>query len=238
MSLSDAGRPGGRVIMGLQSKGLDEVSSQARDAIRITTEENEEKFLARVREKARAKASEIISQAMAECREIKDKAGQEGYQEGMSRADQEIQTHKEQLGRDMGSALEALKKEKHKIWQSHRQDMTLILKASVEKILGVEINSQRTRVLESLLNQAMDQVEQKSVLTLTVCSQDEKLIRELLDKARESNPDIGTCKIKTSKKIKSGGLILENGTGVVDNTIDSRYAQIREIVDQISLEEE
>ncbi|MFW6005142.1 MAG: FliH/SctL family protein [Desulfonatronovibrionaceae bacterium] len=236
--MSDAGRTGGRVIMGLQSKALDEVSSQARDAIRLATEENEEKFLARVKEKARAKASEIISQAMAECKEIRKKAGQEGYQEGLTRAGQEIKARKDQLSQDLGSALKALQKEKHKIWQSHRQDITLILKASVEKILGLEINSQRTRVLESLLDQAMEQVEQKKALTLTVCSQDEKLVRELLDKARENNPDLGTCKIKTSSKIKSGGLILENGTGVVDNTIDSRYAQVKEIVDQISLEED
>lgn len=240
MSLSDASRKfsGGRVIMGMQSRALDEINSEARNAVRIATPETEEKFLQRVREKAREKAAEVINSAMTEARVIRQKASEEGRKEGLSKADDEISAMKDKLKSDVAQIFSNLKKEKLKIWEEYRQDMVLVLKASVDKVLGIEISEKRTQVLESLLNQSLELTESNKKLTITVCQEDEQTVRDLLQKAEEKYPEMGTCRVKSSKKIKKGGLILENGKGVVDNTLESRYNEIKKIVDQLSLSEE
>ena len=224
--------------MGLQSRNLDEVSENLRNSIRIDTPETEEKFLERVREKAKTKASEVINNAMAEARKIRQKARDKGHREGMDLAEEEIRAVKDDLTSNVGKIFSNLKKEKKKIWEEHRQDMVFVLKASVERILGIEIQENRLRILESLLDQSLDLVESSKELTLTVSKDDLEIINELLDRAREKHPIVNNCRVKSSKKIKKGGLILENGNGVVDNTLDSRYEQVKKIVEQISLSED
>ena len=229
---------GGRIIMGLQSRNLDEVSENLRNSIRIDTPETEEKFLERVREKAKTKASEVINNAMAEARKIRQKARDKGHREGMDLAEEEIRAVKDDLASNVGKIFSNLKKEKKKIWEGHRQDMVLVLKASVERILGIEMRENRHSILESLLDQSLDLVESSKELSLTVSKDDMEIISELLDRAGEKHPIVNKCRVKSSNKIKKGGLILENGNGIVDNTLDSRYEQIKKIVEQISLSEE
>lgn len=240
MSLSDAQRKfsGGRVIIGLQTRDLDEMNMEAGNAIRIATPETEERFLERVREKARQKAAQIITQAMQEARQIREKAREEGLSQGLAQADEEISAIKDELSSNVGKIFSNLKKEKLKIWDEHRQDMVLVLKASVDKVLGIELSENRTRVMESLMHQALELVESTKELTLAVCPEDEEVIKSLLEQAREKRPEIGSYRIKASGKIKKGGLILENGNGVVDNSIDSRFEQIRKVIAEISLSEE
>lgn len=240
MSSSDAARRirGGRVIMGLRTRDLDEVNAQARSSIRIDTPETEARFLERVRERAREKASTLISEAMTEARTIRQKAMDEGHREGLARADEELQTMKDELSSDVATIFSNLKQEKKKIWEEYRQDMIFVLKASIDRILGMEISENRARIMESLLDQSLELAESNKELSISVSSDDEQTVRELLEMAREKHPEIGSCRIKSSEKIKKGGLILENGNGVVDNTLDSRYEQIKQIVDQLSLSEE
>ncbi len=240
MSLSDAPRKitGGRVIMGLRTRDLEEVNAESRQAVRIDTPETEARFLERVREKARGKASEIINQAMTEAKEIRNKAREEGRARGMARADQEIQATREELSSNMGKVIASLKNEQSKIRNEYLQDMVLVLRASVEKILGLEIQENRINILESLLDQSLDLAESNKKLTLTVSPDDEEILKELLENAREKYPVVEGCRIKSSAKIKKGGLILENGNGMVDNTLDSRFEQIKKIVEQVSLEED
>ncbi|MFN2267739.1 MAG: FliH/SctL family protein [Desulfonatronovibrio sp.] len=238
--MSDASKKfrGGRVIMGMQSRALDELNSEARNAVRLATPETEEKFLERVREKARAKAAEVINSAMAEARVIREKASKEGRKQGLSKADEEIAAMKDQLKSDVAQIFSNLKKEKIKIWDEYRLDMVMVLKASVDKVLGIEMSENRTKILESLLNQSLELVESSKEMTITVCQEDEQTVRDLLQKAEEKYPEMGTCRVKSSKKIKKGGLILENGSGVVDNTLESRYNEIKKIVEQLSLSQE
>ncbi|WP_028574041.1 FliH/SctL family protein [Desulfonatronovibrio hydrogenovorans] len=240
MSLSDASPKfkGGRVIIGLQSRALDEMDLEARNSIRLATPETEEKFLERVRERAGQKASEIISKAMAEAKEIKQKASEQGFEQGLSKSRREIDTVKESLSKDVARIFANLKQEKHKIWTRYRQDMVLVLRTSLERILGIEIEKNRAEILGILMDQALELVERGKELSLTVSPKDQELIEELMERAREKHPDIGNCRVKVSEKIKKGGLILENGSGVADNTLDSRYKQVKEIVDRISLDED
>ncbi|MFO7727211.1 MAG: FliH/SctL family protein [Desulfonatronovibrio sp.] len=240
MSLSDAPRKirGGRVIMGLRTRDLEEVNAESRQAIRIDTPETEARFLERVREKARQKASEIINQAMTEAKAIKHKAAEEGRTQGMTKADQEIQATRNELSSSIGKVISSLKNEKDKIRDEYRQDMVLVLRASVEKILGLEIQENRINILESLLDQSLDLAESNKKLTLTVSPDDEQILKELLENASEKHPVVEGCRVKSSAKIKKGGLILENGNGMVDNTLDSRYEQIKKIVEQVSLAED
>ncbi len=240
MSLSDPVPKfrGGRVIMGLQTRNLDEVNAQARNLVRMDTPETEARFLEKVREKARTAASEIISKAMVEAREIRLKAYEEGRNEGLSQAAGEILAKKEELSSSISKIFLNLNAEKQKLWNDYRQDIIFVLMTSIDKILGMEVSKNRIEIMQSLLDQSLELVDRSRELNITVSRDDEQIVKEMLERAREIHPELLNYRIRPSSTVKKGGLILENGTGVVDNTLDSRYRQVKEIVEQLTLTEE
>ena len=240
MSLSDnTGKARvGRVIFGLQSRGLEEMDREAESAARACTPEQEQEFLGRVKEKAREKASEILNQAMQEARQMREDSVRQGYEEGLKNAESEIEKQKKELAQKFEKLLSQMHKEKKEICERHREELVMVMQASLEKVVGQKIEDDYFRVMEFLLYEALEMMEQTRELTIKVHESDQGLVKELLEKAGDEQPELGKCKVRSSRKIQKGGLVLESGQGMVDNTLDSRYSQVKEVVDRISLKED
>ena len=240
MSLSDnAGKARmGRVIFGLQSRGLEEMDREAESAARTITPDQEQEFLGRVKEKAREKASEILNQAMQEASQMREDSVKQGYEEGLKNAKAEIEKQKKDLAQKFEKFLSQMHKEKKDICERHRENLVMVMQAGLEKVVGQKIDDDYARVMESLLREALEQMEQSRELTIKVHENDQELIKNLLAKAGDEHPELGKCKVRASRKIQKGGLVLESGQGMVDNTLDSRYSKVREVVDKISLKED
>ncbi|EFI33919.1 Flagellar assembly protein FliH/Type III secretion system HrpE [Desulfonatronospira thiodismutans ASO3-1] len=240
MSLSDnTGKARmGRVIFGLQSRGLEEMDREAESAARTITPDQEQEFLGRVKEKAREKASEILNQAMQEASQMREDSVKQGYEEGLKNAKAEIEKQKKDLAQKFEKFLSQMHKEKKDICERHRENLVMVMQAGLEKVVGQKIDDDYARVMESLLREALEQMEQSRELTIKVHENDQELIKNLLAKAGDEHPELGKCKVRASRKIQKGGLVLESGQGMVDNTLDSRYSKVREVVDKISLKED
>lgn len=199
--------------------------------------EIEEEYLERVRKKAQDMAREILTQAMAEAEELRKQAQEQGRREGSGKADAELKIIKEQMGRECVALLDSMRQVGRSIWQSHRQDLALLVQVMVEKILAVELDNNRRESLGNLLDQAVDMMDAKRRVVITVHPRDQELMEELLQLAKADDRGLEGCKVRSDEGIEPGGLLMECDHGMVDNTIASRKASLQEIVDQLTLEE-
>lgn len=227
---------GGKIVIGPRSVGLSELTMGGGSQTAWSMEAEEE-YLTRVRKRAQNAAKEILGQAMAEAERIKAQAREEGMREGQAQGEARVNELLEQTAGQCATVMRSLQDQGPSIWQSHRADLALLLRVMVEKAIAVELEAHRRESLTGLLDQAVDMIEAKRKLVVTVHPRDRELLEELVRRARTNDVRLEAWKIKDDPQIDPGGLILECDHGMVDNTIASRHAGLQEIVDQLTLEE-
>lgn len=236
-SSPDGIRSGGKIVIGpRRSVGLSELSlgggSQAAWSM-----EAEEEYLARVRVKAQAMAKDILAQAMEEAKQIKAQARDEGFQEGQAQGEIQMNQVLEQAAGQCAAVMRSIEEQGREVWRSYRGDLVMLLQVMVEKAIAVELDVHRRESLGNLLDQAVDMIDAKRKVVISIHPQDRGLIEDLLAVGKTDDDRLTGWKIKDDPRIEPGGLILECDHGMVDNTIASRKAGLREIVDQLTLEE-
>jgi flagellar assembly protein FliH len=230
MSSSDAP---GRIIMGLQSQRL---GSGCR--VGVWTAETEAELMNRVRIKAREQAKEILTQAMEEAELVKSRIREEAYAECLAQVRSEIQASHEELCTRVGKILTAISREQHKVCDDYRREIVELLKVSVEKAVRKEMDGDGERCLNVLLEEGLELLDAHRELTVTVRPKDVLMIEQLLEKAKARFPSLDRWRVKQGAAMKEGGVVLETGFGLVDNSVSSRLESIRTILDQLSFGED
>ena len=247
MSSSEAGLPpeevflpgNARVVMGSGENGPAEMTVHEIEGTKTQTldAKTELEFWARVRAKAQAKAREILAQAMAEADAIREQARQEGLAQGLAQAGQARKDEMAVMGGKLAGLMAGLEAERPRLWASHRAEFAELLKLAVEKTLHVELSERRREVLAALIGQSVEILDTRHGFTVVVNPADEAPARELLEQAKAAHPNLGGWRVKTDPAMTPGGVRLESGAGMVDNTLDSRFQQISELLERVSFDE-
>jgi flagellar assembly protein FliH len=103
---------------------------------------------------------------------------------------------------------------------------------ALEKTLNVTLEERREEILQSLLEEAVANLQTQTSVTLHVSPQDLPLARELVDQYRAAGPGRPELTIHVDEDLGPGGLRLESGDGMVDNSVASRFEQVRQILDE------
>jgi flagellar assembly protein FliH len=241
MSLSDGlalgtALPGNaRVIRGLGQDGPAEMTVLEIEGTKpmVLDAKTELDFWSRVRGKAQAKAKEIMAQAMDEAQAIREQARQEGLAAGLEQAKSLAEAQMAEAGRVLGGLLSGLQGERQNLWAGYRQEFAALLRLAVGKTLRAELSDRRHEVLAGLLEQALELLDAQDGFTAVVHPGDEAQARVLLTEAQKAQPDLDRWKIKTDPELSQGGLRLESSSGLVDNTVSTRFAQVSEILDRL-----
>jgi flagellar assembly protein FliH len=226
----------GRVIMGLGNKGPLEMTVQEIEGKKAPAwdADSSDELVRRVREKAQAKAKEIIARAMGEAETLKQQAYQEAYNQGVSDAQQAIQDHSDQLSTQMGQILAAIQGQAQNVWAQQRQELTGLVRMAVEKTINASIAEQRAEILQNLLGEALDLIDSKRSLVLRVHPEDAQLVDEILTQAKERMEGLSGWKVQQNPEMAPGGVIVESADGMVDNSLETRYAEIAAIFDHLA----
>ncbi|PTN33579.1 FliH/SctL family protein [Desulfonatronum sp. SC1] len=236
-SSPDGIRSGGKIVLGpRRSVGLSELTLGGGQQAAWNMEAEEE-YLTRVRGKAQGMAKEILTQAMTEAEGIKAKARDEGFREGQAQGEAKMNLVLEQAAEQCAAVVRSIEEQGQEVWRTYRSDLVMLLQVMVEKAIAVELDVHRRESLANLLDQAVDMIDAKRKVVIAVHPRDRGLIEDLLALGRTEDGRLTGWKVKDDPQIEPGGLILECDHGMVDNTIASRKAGLREIVDQLTLEE-
>ena len=195
----------------------------------------EDEFFERVRGKAAQQARDILAQAQAEAETLKQQAYQEGLAKGRREARQEKDKMHQAFSRKFDGFLAALETEKTGILDSYKQDIVAFIALAVSKIVQQELDQKRREVLHNLLCEALELVDRERDISLSVNPEDQDLVQELMDQVQLKYPRLEHWQVKSTTKIQPGGVVVETAGSQIDNTIDSLWKAVNEVLEQLAI---
>lgn len=195
-------------------------------------------YMERVRERAAERASGILAKAREEAEWLKEKARQEGYEQGCQRAQDELTALQQQHADSVSSVLGAIQGQCSNIFDSWRGDLVAIVRSAVERMCAVEMSENRQVSLEKLFSEAVQILDERRQLVITVHPDDEEMVTGIIQNAQQHYTGLEAWKVKASAAVAAGGILVESQDGMVDNTITSRRVAVDEILDQLMIPED
>ncbi len=208
---------------------------QGPSTFREWTEEEKKVYLDKVRQRAQDKAQEILTQAMQEAENIREQARTDGYEAGMSLAEEERREQLAASGERLHSLLLGLEQEKKDVWQDLRTDILSLVRLSVEKVLRVEMSERREEILSALLDEAVGTIEDQQSVRVYVHPDDMNDMQAMLTGVDPKSREGARWQLHADPELAMGGVRLESAVGITDNSIAERKAEVDAIWDKISL---
>ncbi len=255
-ALPGAKRMTGRVFMGCDTPGPDVLTIQEIEGKRhrpVWDEATEIEYIARCREKAQTIARDIIAQAMAKAEEdaeairaaarqemaaITEQARQQAYDETTAKFSAEFQAQFDVMVATLGPLLERIQGLGQEVWQARRADFVTLAKVFTNKALGVQMETRRAEVLQSLMDEAVAKLDAARDFVLKVAPQDLEMAQELMTAAKAARPDLGQWRLVADPGLALGGVTLETSDLLCDNGVESRLELIAPVLEQLDLPED
>lgn len=157
--------------------------------------------------KAREDADKYQKQVEKECEELKEKAKQEGFQEGLGLFNQHIIHFDTQL-KEMRQQL------MHKV-------LPLALKAA-KKIVSAEIEMHPERIVDIVL-QALAPATQSQKVTIYVHRGDKDILEKSKQRLKEIFERIDLLSIQERDDVPPGGCMIETETGIINASMEGQW---------------
>lgn len=240
MSLSKSGARNvaltGKVVMGMNTPGPDEMTIQEIEGKRQITwdDATNKEYLDRVRDKAREAAKEIKMLAELEAEALRATSYHEGYNEGLAKAQEFVDQHLRDISTKGEHLLHELGSQGSAIFVDRQQDIVALIKLAVSKALKVELSEKRVESLQALMSEALDKLDSKREISIRCNPVDVESLEEFLQTIQERDPSLKYWSVKADPAIQTGGVIVEGAGCRVDNTIDTRWAGVEPIFDQLA----
>ena len=176
----------------------------------------------------RSQDRNLITRAQEEAAAIKEAAKQDGYKDGINKAQDDIKLLREKIGE--------FYKYKDEVFD---KVSACILDISVEiakKIIKKEtqVNSETTLLIVKEAVKEVNKTENK--ITLKVMPKDVEIIREKIPEIFTDGVIEAQINVIPDTNIKDGGVIIETSNGIIDATIETQLEIIEKAL--ISQEEE
>ncbi len=248
MSSSDSGKPErwGTIFMGPSPfaettlAGVEGASQRP-----LWDERTEAEYMDRVRARAEAmardvlaKANDVLAQARMEAEVIRAAAHDEGYEAGMVQAHGELEEFRAAMGESVSAVLSAIQGQCSSIFAAWRGDLVGLLRAAVERSVGLAVDAERAAVLETLFVKSVQALENRRTLTVRVNPEDESAVADIIASTKERFPGLEAWNVRGDAAIGPGGMVVESRDGMVDNTIATRRRIIEEVLAGLALPED
>lgn len=255
-AMPEAKRLTGRVFMGCDTPGPDVLTIQEIEGKRhrpVWDEATEAEYIARCRDKAQTIARDIIAQAMAkaeadaqaireaarqEMAALTEQARQQAYDETTAKYSEEFQAQFDAMVATLGPLLERIQGLGQEVWQARRGDFVTLAKAFTRKALGVQMESRRAEILQSLMDEAVGKLDAARDFVLKVAPQDLEMAQELMTATQAGRPELGQWRLVADPGLALGGVTLETSDLLCDNGVETRLELIAPILEQLDLPED
>ncbi len=200
-----------------------------RDAERIR---NEAKAVYASAEETRNQTQDLRHSIQAEfdnASHIRQGAQEEGFQHGLSAAQEELNNFRAAMGSSVAGVLQAIESQCMQVFENWRAELVDLLKVCVEKGTNLVLNERHEEILKKMILEAVRNLDDRRLVTLRVHPDDEEVVADLFSAAKEKNPDLGQWRIVADSSLQLGDIIAESHTG----TVDSRLQLFRDMVDNI-----
>ncbi len=168
---------------------------------------------------------------------IKEGAHEEGFQEGLAHAQEELQNFRAAMGASVAGVLRVIEGQTLNIFSEWRAELVDLLRVCVEKGTSIVLEEERKQVLEGMMLKAVRNLDQRRSVILRVSPEDESVVLDLITAAKEQNPDLGQWDVSPDPSLQPGDIIAESSTGTVDSRLDLFREMVENIIQHLSLPE-
>lgn|GEM_PF-310825 len=202
-------------------------------------------LLQKARDEARAiianaqeEADLIRSQAETEATELKTSNQKRGYEEGLKKAEEDIESDRLAAFQQSQELLEEARQLKIQMMRSCESDMMRLVMAIAKKVIASELTTNPYFIV-NVLREAIDFLDHPDNITVYVNPQD--LERILTITQSDSFFDIGSSDVnldfRADNRISPGGCSLESLGGSVDTRMETRISGVEQAVREVSGDE-
>lgn len=211
-------------------KVLDEARADAEASKRAAARECQKlKSEGEALKKEAAEELEKARQIREEAERIRGAARAEGLRDGMDQAAGELREFRAELGQSLARVLQSLGDQRKNLVDAWRGELCDLTCSAAAAGAGYLLQKEHKNILNSLVIQALHQLENRSTITIRVNPEDESTVVDMFQAAREYVPDIRQWIVTPDDHIEPGGFVAESGAG----RVDCRRQNFREMVDNI-----
>jgi type III secretion protein L len=167
-------------------------------------------------ERAKADAEAFRAATEEECKDLREQAKQEGFQEGLAQLNDQI------MGLDQEK-----KRLRHEM---NKLILPLALKAA-KKVVAKELETKPETIVDIVL-QALSPVLQNHRITIYVNKTDKDILEADKARIRDKLEQIESLSIKERDDVAPGGCIIETESGIINATIESQWRAIEAAFDR------
>ncbi|WP_165072045.1 FliH/SctL family protein [Desulfovibrio sp. ZJ200] len=213
-----------------REKVLDEARAEAEKKRTMLVQEGEA-LKAAAKADYERKAAELAraEAAREEAEKIRAAAREQGFQAGMEQASAELREFRAELGQSLAHVLQALDRQMDGLCASWREELVELTQTAVAAGTGWLLEKEHTRILRSLMLDALNLLEDRATVSVRVNPEDEATVSDMFRAARERVPELRQWIVNGDPAIERGGLVAESAGG----SVDSRRELFRELVDNI-----
>jgi len=178
---------------------------------------------------AEKEATEIIEDAHLKAREILVEAREEGYKEGLNKAQKEWENKEKELIQKFEVLQNAVNKRFEDICKSLQDEALNLALIIAEKIVKTEID-RNDKAFRAVVADALSKIRKEERITIRVSTEDYGKYSDSLSELGDKD-----CLITVVKddKLAPGGCIIETPSGYIDAGIDTQLKKITEELKEV-----
>ena len=189
------------------------------DNLTEVTERQERRRGDRRRAYRRIEDRSLVSRAHEEAKIIKEQAAQEGFQNGISKASDEISVLQDAISNLIGV--------KEAAYQYYKNDIAEIAVEVARKILNAQVQLNPETIIEITENVIKEVSKEESHITFIINPADELILKENLETNSAFKNKKATMSVQTDENIEQGSCKVVTASGQIDATFSSQLGIIR-----------
>jgi flagellar assembly protein FliH len=189
----------------------------------ITAAENE---AARIRSEAEAKAAGLIEEAGKKAEQIRSKARDEGYDEGLKNAEKDNEAKRCEARDCLASLQKSLRDAYSQLVEGLRDEVVNLVFGVVRKIIGVKL-SESDEVFIGLINSAVEELKHIGTAAIHISSED---YRRYFGKEQPAEQN-GRVKVSVVEEedYGCGDLVVESEGEILDYSIGRQLERLEKV---------
>jgi len=165
-----------------------------------------------------------------------EKISKESYQNGWDDSLNKNRNDVELLCQSLNNAIEDLKCERDSIWIKCEKEIIKLAFAIAKKALYEEVSQGNSKIIENVVNDAVNKVKENMILSIRVNPDDVKRLEAMKTTGLHSSME--TYELISDIGITRGGCKVVTDCGSVDAMVETRWNEIVSTFDELDLEME
>ena len=195
--------------------------------------ETEAEYLERVKERATRKAVEILRAAQTEAAALREQARQEGYAQGISDAQAELEEFRITAGQTTAAVLSAIEGQAERLTALWEKELCDLVRLAVEAGIGHELAAHRAEMLQALFFEAAGVLSRGKSAVIFTSQEDVAVVADIISTAGKDYTS--RFQVRGDPSLSPGSIVLESSLGLVENRLEVRRAMVAELLSELTL---